>query len=198
MSCGDLSKAAVGLRKKADLAFRRHDFGIACAGYEKVVAANPLDASSYADLGLCHFKQGDLSGGVRETIKAIVLGDEQVRRSGYFNLGKFGGRVADPASPVGCEAHFFARNYERSSVTMWREATDETTSKLQIFALTDEAADACFEANQADQGETAHASTCTEVLVEDEQSSECRLVRRRVCECLRQTARSLLQRRQHP
>jgi len=76
-------------RAKAEKTFAAGDVVSACLLAERVAELVPDDASAQLDLGFCRFKQDQRKEALAATFKAIALGDDEVRRDAYYNLGTF-------------------------------------------------------------------------------------------------------------
>lgn len=77
------------LRAQAQAAYDAKQYAKACPLFEKVTRLLPEDGAAWSDLSLCLFRTKKREQGVRAAFQALHFGDEQTRKSTYFNLGKF-------------------------------------------------------------------------------------------------------------
>lgn len=80
---------AAALRAQAQAAYTAKQYAKACPLFEQVTKLLPEDGSAWADLSLCLFRAKKQDGAVKAALQSLRFGDEQTRKSTYFNLGKF-------------------------------------------------------------------------------------------------------------
>lgn len=108
-----LGASAEAARAKAQRLYDARNYGLAWSAFQKALELAPTNAGLWADVGLVSFKTGRKALGAQASRAAIALGDEAVRKSAAFNLGKFGQGLPFEegalASTAGCSKSFEVR-----------------------------------------------------------------------------------------
>lgn len=71
-------------------AYRAGRLGIACARFEQAVKRQPKNGATWADLGLCERRRGNVQRAVEASIRAVRYGERRVRLNASYNLWQLG------------------------------------------------------------------------------------------------------------
>lgn len=133
------------LRERAQKQYQARNFGLACRSFQAAVDQAPTTAELWADLGLCAFKLGQVERGAQASRAAIALGEVAVRKSAYFNLGKFSPAQA-PSDAEGCDEHYESRDVSWSRTGCDAHFCYEGHVSWALLGRTAEEVEACAEA----------------------------------------------------
>jgi tetratricopeptide (TPR) repeat protein len=133
------------LRERAQKQYQARNFGLACRSFQAAVDQGPTTAELWADLGLCAFKLGQVERGAQASRAAIALGEATVRKSAYFNLGKFS-PIDASSDAEGCDEHYEVRNVSWSRTGCDAHYCYEGHVSWALLGRTAEEVDACSEA----------------------------------------------------